>query len=202
MPARLMLGTVAVLLLLACSPTQAAPVANPTVQAQATYVADVQARMATATAVARANLPSGGLGLSQAQWEQVHGPPSKPAPSPREMAVYAPWETVQVSRNINAELFQRRWPPSSGPTQEEAKAEATKVFPADARFLRSYKPDADTTADLYHSDWLVDRFPQTSQAGGQTIHTWKGASPGDFAVFYDMRGGRVTMLTVGLGNNL
>lgn len=130
--------------------------------------------------------PSGGLGLSQPEWEQSH------YKSDLNYTVVG----VAYERGYDV-LFQegkvwsiqRQWNKEEPVTPAQAEAESKILIPTDSRLIQTYNPPGrpETIINHYTSDWLKNRFnPQNS---------------GAFTVQYTASGQGVSRLIITLGDN-
>jgi hypothetical protein len=139
---------------------------------------------------------SGGLGLSQNQWEAVHGAGVDSA----GMHAYEDQRYVLTYHTRNINHLEVSLPDSY--TIDDARAVAITFTPTDSTLVKTYTSDTGQIVDLYHSDTLADRFPATVTIGTSEVSSWLNAEPGDFIVIYrPSPDGGVSGLVFGLGNN-
>jgi hypothetical protein len=137
-------------------------------------------------------LPSGGLGLSKPEWEQIYGPG---APTDRPDFFWYQGGTYLVGfQEGNISYIERQWPPENAVPVDEARRQSGALIPGDSQNLQSGSPEgrADLIVDLYSSPWLVSRF-----SGG----VWAGGQPGNFTVTFNVYEPGVTRMAISLGNN-
>ena len=133
-----------------------------------------------APAPTAAPLPSGALGLLRTDWEATHGL-GRAMPG-------------GFGQNYDGTIVSYQNDPSGAET-------AWLIEPQDSTFIRTFEQN-DRTIDLYHSEWLKNRFPATFKIKDTEMSYWLGGEPGDFTVLYRADAdGRVTSFVIGLGNN-
>jgi hypothetical protein len=136
-------------------------------------------------------LPSGGLGLSQPEWEQLYGPG---APSDRPGFLWYQGGIYLVGfQDGSVSYIERQWPPESGITVDEARRQSGELSPFDRQYIQAYSPEGrpDLVVDLYMSPWLAGRF-----GGG-----WVNGQPGNFTATFTLVQPNVTRMVISLGNN-
>lgn len=136
-------------------------------------------------------LVSGGLGLSQQEWEQRYGPGSA-----SETPGYLWYQgTYLVSfQDGNVWYIEQRWSPENPATVDIARAQAGGLIVADSQYIQTYSPEGrpDLVADLYLSQSLISRF---------SGNVWMGGQPGNFTVSYNISDFGVARMVITLGNN-
>ena len=159
-----------------------------TLEAAETYAATPRPK----PTVTNKDITSGGIGLSRAAWEAVHGPPGT------DPLGYIPYETGKyrlIYGNGNVWMIDVRCEPSSPVSLDAARAESKRLIPADAVFVRTYVTSNSLRllVDLYKSESLKSQFP---------ADRWPGGEPGDIFVVYGpaASASRVTRIVVGAGN--
>lgn len=135
-------------------------------------------------------LRSGGMGLTRAQWEGVHGKGTKDTLYWRYGDTFVGYFSDPAGAETVA-LLELRWKP--GLTKEEARTAIRAVSPDDTQFVKAYQTDLGQIVDLFASAWLKDRY--------QNPDTWVSGEPGQFAVSYHIYDGVVTSAIIGPGNN-
>ena len=116
---------------------------------------------------------SGGLGLSEADWEGTAA------------------DSVELWDG-NVWYLERAFG-EQGLTLEEARAEGTRLIPEDSELVETYSPEGipELVVDLYLSESLTERFED---------HSWPGGEPGNFTVIYGVFDERVPRVVIGTGN--
>ena len=134
---------------------------------------------------------SGGLGLSQQEWEQRYGPGSQ-----SETPGYLWYQgTYLVSfQESNVWYIEQRWSPENAATVDVARAQGAGLIAADSQYIQTYNPEGrpDLVADLYLSQSLISRF---------SGDVWVGGQPGNFIVAYNISDFGVTRMVITVGNN-
>lgn len=141
---------------------------------------------------------SGGLGLTRAEWEQIHGK----ANTVRASSVYEPipfrgrgsewvytlyfWNGgAGYSLDATVEYISYNVPEPKGITMAQARERARQFIPNDAKLLRT---GGDTwVTEIYHSEWLAGRYVAwsgTSDGGLRGTEPFYGEPPGTFSVDY------------------
>ncbi|TAK20657.1 MAG: hypothetical protein EPO26_16650 [Chloroflexota bacterium] len=143
-----------------------------------------QAAAAAPTGTPEPDFPSGGLGLTRNQWQRAQAQSAPGADGARG------WYVVD-ERDGNISRIERNWPDGSGPPIEDARRIARGLMPDDARIARGYQTAAGRSVEIFQSAALWTRF----EAAG----AWEGGEPGEFAVVYSSRGGRVASLVIATG---
>jgi hypothetical protein len=144
------------------------------------FLVDPASRMPP-TAAAGASSPqagpafaSGGLGLSRAQWEQIHGQPSKVS----IFLEYNDGQLVVGLSNDNIWHLERIWSSKDAVSLEDARDDVRGYLPNDAQLTQSIDRGDGRLVDLYTSASLTPRFGPTA---------WNGGQPGTFAIQYRYR---------------
>jgi len=134
---------------------------------------------------------SGGLGLSQPEWEQRYGPGSQ---SETPGYLWYQGRYLASFQEGNVWYIEQRWGPENAATVDIARAQSSSLIPADSQYIQTYSPEGrpDLVVDLYLSQLLVGRF------GG---NVWVGGQPGNFIVAYNVSDFGVTRMVITLGNN-
>lgn len=138
---------------------------------------------------------SGGLGLSQTEWEQTHTQTGKDILG----SIYDE-KYVVVFQADNVWYIERQWSTENAVTPDAVEAESQSLIPADSQFVKTYTPEGrpETTVNLYMSESLKSRFnPEDSITGDW----WTGGEPGNFTVQYNQYDAGVTRMIIALGNN-
>jgi hypothetical protein len=134
---------------------------------------------------------SGGLGLARPAWESLHGPGRDDVFGGVAYEGQTFW-LIFVDDNV--QRVERTWGDANAVSMDEARAEARRFGPADARLVRPTTSQGGTPGELLTSDSLKTRF-------GPEV--WPGSEPGQFTVIYRQQPGsdRVTSIVVETGNN-
>lgn len=145
---------------------------------------------------------SGGLGLSQAEWESVHGQGTPEVGTLVEYNLFSDGEyQFEVSFTAgNADTI-GDYPLDGGTmTLDEARAESQKYMPSDSGLVEIYVDRGGLTVDLYSSESLKSRFTDT---GGALGDPWINGQPGQFIVAYSpaVDPGLYLGFVLGIGNN-
>jgi hypothetical protein len=139
--------------------------------------------------------------MSKEQWEQEHGQPN------RENECFYNYENdryiVSFSFLDENTCAGNVWTLSYQPDGDLSETEAVKIgeslMPRDARFIREYRPDAESVVRVYSSRALRSRFEPDDWYWGED-------RPGTFIVAYytylDFDGGsQVSGIDLSTGNN-
>jgi hypothetical protein len=140
--------------------------------------------------------PTGGLGMSRAAWEAKAGALVGQGPFGPKYAngVAVAFIDGMVSR------IDYDFPQDNYPTPTDAHNTGKTFLPDDATLTKTYQRD-ETTVNLYHSEWLKDRYPATMTIRSAEVSLWPEGKPGDFTLQYNVYEGRVHALIIALGNN-
>lgn len=157
---------------------------NPPVAAAAPTEVPVEAPATT--------LMSGGLGLSQAEWEAQHGEGKEVegvfglAYEGRTYEVVGPPEANIIRMAVNFT--------GDGVPTDSARSLVQRVLPHDAQLIEQYTAPTGSPVDRYYSDWLATRADPGSFVGGV---------PGEFIVIYrdGDQDGKTNRVLIALGNN-
>lgn len=155
-----------------------------------------------APAPTAAPLPSGALGLLRTDWEATHGL-GRAMPGGFGQNYDGTIVSYQndPSGAETAWLIEQQWAPDDVRTYDAARSAAQRLAPQDSTFIRTFEQN-DRTIDLYHSEWLKNRFPATFKIKDTEMSYWLGGEPGDFTVLYRADAdGRVTSFVISIGNN-
>jgi hypothetical protein len=138
-----------------------------------------------------APLVSGGLGLSQPEWEQRYGPGSQ---SETPGYLWYQGQYLVAFQDGNVAYIERRWSPESAASFDDARLQGGELIPTDRQYVQTYNPGGrpDLVTDLYLSPSLISRF------GG---NLWVGGQPGNFTVTYNVFDYGVTRMVIQLGNS-
>lgn len=141
------------------------------------------------TSILTSRFASGGLGLTQSEWEATYGPPTRADGSGSS---YANDQYLVVYRDERVVQLERRWGEANPQSRLFASGVVQPLLPRDARFIRSTTtPGSGGPVDWYHSDALATLFPASRFVGG---------APGDFSISYRLNStGQVTAAVVALG---
>jgi hypothetical protein len=144
------------------------------------FLMDPASRMPPASATGASStqagpaFASGGLGLSRAEWEKVHGPPSK-------VSIFLEYNDGQLIvglSNDNIWHLERIWSPKDAVSLEDARDDVRGYLPNDAQLTQSIDRGDGRLVDLYTSASITPRFGPTA---------WNGGQPGTFAIQYRYR---------------
>ncbi len=132
---------------------------------------------------------SSGLGLTQTEWERLHGPGTTESFPSYEGGQY----TVGY---LDTRVYLLNWtPPEPIPTLAQAQALAPTLYPTDAQLTRSEVSAANNPVDRFVSAWLAEAF-------GPDYPLWRADSVGSFSVNYHVDpygSGAVTSIVYQLG---
>jgi len=133
--------------------------------------------------------PSGGLGLSKAEWDQQH----TEGDTAYGMVEYDDGKYSVTFADGNIQYLERVFADDQ-PTLDAARAEAQALIPEDSQFLETYSPEGmpEMAVDLYVSESLKERFDDSWFTGGE---------PGNFTVIYGVFDDRVPRIVIATGNN-
>ncbi|MBI3958043.1 MAG: hypothetical protein HY328_04460 [Chloroflexi bacterium] len=133
--------------------------------------------------------PSGGLGLSKADWEIQHIQTSTDILGPIYDNRY-----VVVFTDNRVEYIERQRTLQNSVSPQEAEAESRTLIPADSQLVTIYSPRGrpETTVRLYMSEMLKYYFSKDDFILGE---------PGQFTVQYNVYDNQVTRMIIALGNN-
>lgn len=141
---------------------------------------------------------SGGLGLSVAEWEELHGVGRKDT---IDWLQYESGAYVVGPTDTNLNHIERVWGDQNAVTFDAARAEGKRLAPSDATLVRSYTSKSGSAVDLYLSNALIPRFPPETSPLGPNFPWWTNGSPGNFVIVYRPgTSGRVTSIVVALGD--
>jgi hypothetical protein len=134
---------------------------------------------------------SGGLGLSQQEWEQRYGPGS-PSETPGYLWYQGTYLVAFQEGNVS--YIEQRWSPENAVTIDDARAQSAGLIPTDSQYSQTYSPEGrpDLVADLYFSQSLISRY---------SGNVWVGGQPGNFVVTYTMFDFGITRMVITVGNN-
>ena len=174
----------------AAAPTHTLSIA-PTTVPTATLPRVVPTAASAAQTTAAPHYASGGLGLTQSEWESTYG---KPARDNGTIKSYANDQYIIIYLDGRIMHLERVWGDNAPQSQEFALGAVRPHFPRDARVIESYTaPRSGNPVDRYHSESLAALFPPANFVGGE---------PGDFVVIYRLNAaGQVTSAVIGIGNN-
>jgi len=167
-------------------PTPAAATLTPIPPTLAMKPTPVPATMPMAAVPA---YPSGGLGLSRAEWEKAHGMGfGNPVRYENDKFL-----VVYIMGNVFDVIYQFR---GSGMPINTAVTLSKAYIPADAMFVRTYTDTLGNRNDVYLSSSLTARF--TADANN---YPWNAGKPGSFTIVYDQGQGGVAGIELGIGDN-
>jgi hypothetical protein len=161
---------------------------------------------------AQSQLPSGGLGLSDADWKDSFGPPMafrRDAWSYRGGHLYTrSWARRDAPRGrdwngyVESDYFVKEvkivWPRKTGASFANARAETIKLLPLDAKPVSKSYRIGSMSFRYYSSEFLAARlFP--GMAGDNYCVTPWGYGIGKFKVGYHFVRGRVSRVVVDVG---
>jgi hypothetical protein len=131
-------------------------------------------------------LPSGGLGLSQNEWEQSHFK-SDLNYTVIGTAYERGYDVVFQEGKVWS--IQRQWNKEAAVTPDEAEAESKTLIPLDSQLIQTYSAAdrPETNVNLYTSEWLKYRF--------------NAESSGNFTIQYTISDYGISRMMITLGNN-
>lgn len=106
---------------------------------------------------------SGGLGLTQEEWERLHGPPLKRGPGYQG---YDGGRYAVLFMTGAVHEIERIWPTRVWVSLDEAGRESRRLMPADAQLFEISTPLPLRTVHTYYSQSLALRMLQDSRSGG------------------------------------
>lgn len=138
-----------------------------------------------------------GLGISKVEWEKVHGlgiPIVQGLPSFQ----YEQNQYQVIMANDLVAQVERRWL-SQAVSLDMAKAESKKLYPADAKFIKSIVTATDKdNVDVFFSNMAKQAFASIPVS----TPLWPGGSPGNFTVTYRQDANhQITSIIIALGIN-
>jgi hypothetical protein len=147
----------------------------------AEYLADPAAR---AVPAAGPPFASGGLGLSRAEWEKIHGGPTRSS----ILLEYDDGRLVVGLLESNVWHLERVWMrgDAEAVSLEAAREEAKSFLPSDATETQTVDRGDGRIIDVYSSAILANRFASTA---------WNGGTQGTFAIQYRFRSAADRMVT-------
>lgn len=117
---------------------------------------------------------SGGLGLSQIEWEKRHGAPNSKGYSARSYENNKYVVSFIYGEDDPVDYILRQYQ-EGNMDSSKAHAEARAMLPDDSRFVRT-----DQDVDYYHSESLIKRL---EDAYGNP-YPWEDATPGEITIWY------------------
>lgn len=140
---------------------------------------------------------SGGLGLSQSDWEKNH---TETALDYMTMGTGYDYKYDVMFQAGNVWGIERQWSTSEFASTDEVEAESQTLIPTDSQFIETYSPDGrpETIVNLYFSESLKSRFKDGDSLFGSW---WAGGEPGNFIVLYNVYDGEVGRMIIAIGNN-
>jgi hypothetical protein len=134
--------------------------------------------------------PSGGLGLSKAEWEQEHIEDDT-----SDMFTNYDGGKYSVTFVDDKIQYLERVFTDGQPTLDVARSEAQTLIPEDSQFLETYSPEGlpELIVDLYISESLGER--------SESDWVWFDSEIGTFIAIYGVFDGRVTRMIIATGNN-
>lgn len=150
-------------------------------------VQSVQPSTTSAPAVVQAVYDSGGLGISRADWERIHGTPG--VLNQGGLATYENKKYMVLFwvDNVDnpAQLITRQYPDNDKLVLEVARTEARAMLPKDARFVKTITEPAilevlPNVVDIYTSQSLISRYPPHDQFSLD----WGETGPGSISLLY------------------
>lgn len=140
---------------------------------------------------------SGGLGLSQVDWEKVHTKTDLDY-----IAMGTGYDRIYdvVFQESNVWYIERQWSTDNPVTPDVIKVESQGLIPADSQLVETYSPEGrpETIVNLYMSESLKSRFNSENSVTG---NWWTGGESGNFTVQYNQYDYGVTRMIIALGNN-
>ena len=132
---------------------------------------------------------SGGLGLSQQEWEKAHKQSEADSPytkydGDKYWIIFMDGKVWSLDRDYDEDE----------PVLDKARQEGKSLIPKDAELIESFSPDGfpELTVDLYLSESLKTRFDSD---------VWHDDEPGTFMVIYGVYDKKVGNFTIGTGND-
>jgi hypothetical protein len=125
---------------------------------------------------------SGGLGLSRAEWEQVHGQPTRSS----IFLEYAGGRLVVGLLEGNVWHLERVWPRTDAVALDAARNDVRTYLVNDAVLVQSVDRGDGKVIEVYTSAVLTNRFGPTA---------WNSGRPGTFTVQYRFRTAADRMVT-------
>jgi hypothetical protein len=138
---------------------------------------------------------SGGLGLDRATWDSSQGIGKPDVATGSMYYIYGDskfYVQFYPLESGNVGNIERTGGDSKAIPLEDARKESKNFIPADAKFVRTYMASSGSTVDLYKSESLKSRFPDSQFYKGK---------PGDFIIIYRNQTGKTTSFIVATGNN-
>jgi hypothetical protein len=139
--------------------------------------------------------PSGGLGLTRAEWEAAHGAPTGAGPAVGFLS-YAGGYVARfdgAGPEAAARYIELAWGDAGAVSAEEARAAVLGLLPADAAEVGTSSSRAGNPVTVYRSAWLAGRVAPI---------WWLGDEPGThIAIYRTQPNGRITSVVVATGNN-
>jgi hypothetical protein len=196
----ILLATLSMFLMVACSSQKTAAPAAATKAPAATATPAPPIGTPTATPLSISTPPpigkSGGLGLSRGDWETKYGKPGKDSLG---FIDYVSGKYVTKYRDDAVDYLERHWGDQGAVTMDAARTESKALIPTDASLVKTYTATGGRTVDLYTSNSLVDRF---KVGPGPYGNPWTGSDPGTFIVLYRTdASNRVFTILAAIGDN-
>lgn len=144
------------------------------------YLADPATRAAAAPAAPP--FVSGGLGLVRAEWEKVHGQPSR-------SSIFLEYDGGRLVVGLlegNIWHIERVWMRNDAVSLEAAREDARVYLPEDATLAESIDRGDGRIVDVYRSESLARRFGSTA---------WNGGTIGTFSIQYRFRSATDRLVT-------
>jgi len=201
---KFVLGLTLTLILAACggeSPTNTTSPATPTVPATKSLVAGVATNLAgpitnAPPTLAQSQIQSQGLGLSKTDWEKLHGSGTTLAPGiPSFQYEKGQYQIIMIDDRVTQ--LQRYWL-SQPVSLDMAKEESKKLYPVDAKIIKSVVTSTKDNVDIFFSDIVKQAFASSQNSG----LLWPGGAPGNFTVTYRQAvNNQINSLIIALGVN-
>jgi hypothetical protein len=148
----------------------------------------------TPTNIPASIFASGGLGLSQSDWEKTHFKADL-----GYLAIGTGYDGKYdvMFRESNIWYIERQWSMNNAVTSDVVMAESQGLIPTDSQFIKTYSPEGrpETVVNLYFSESLKSRF------NSEDFDSWIGGESGNFTVQYNQYEYGITRMIIALGNN-
>jgi hypothetical protein len=159
---------------------------------------DPYAEIATPIPAAEVEFTSGGLGMTQADWEATNGTPG--ADSTGGYFFYKDNTFTVIYQDGSIDRLEQALG-ETGMTVDEAREASKALIPQDSELVKTYTSFDGRTVDLYKSEALIQQFPSSMRVGYENVSYWVGGEPGNFTVTYGANNDRVTKIILATGNN-
>jgi hypothetical protein len=136
--------------------------------------------------------PSGGLGLTRAEWEAAHGAPTGADPGGAFLHYAGGYAVAFDGEGLEAAShhIEQAWGDARAVSAEEARAAARALLPADAAQTGTSSSRAGNPVTVFRSAWLAGRVAPI---------WWLGDEPGThIAIYRTQLNGRITSIEVAI----